>query len=86
MFPPGSLISSLGRPESMRKTTRRQRSARERLTRSLLKEERCSYLTCHLRKSCSGLSDTIYLRSTRIVTILASIPPRHTLVSRTPSI
>ena len=44
-FPPGNLISSMGRPESRRKTTSRQMSARVRLISSLLKEESCSYLT-----------------------------------------
>ena len=51
MFPPGRLIFSMGRPESRRKTTSRQISARERLIRSLLKEERWSYLTCDPRNS-----------------------------------
>ena len=50
-LPPGRLIVSMGRPESKRKTTSRQISAKERQIRSLLKEERCSYLTCNFSNS-----------------------------------
>ena len=55
MVAPGSLIFSMGRPESRRKTTSRQISARERLISSLLKEESWPYLTWDHSKSPSGL-------------------------------